>query len=254
MVLDYSKVHSIRRPTTTASSESLGAGTATPKLASDSLLDTYVDCDLALITEEVVEGNTAPLPWLASRLTLSGMATGHLSRHSTNVPFDDVGTPAYDMLASLPVRADLRRLLCTSRVETELILDIQCPSNWLFYTQPGAFRRIVMNLFGNSLKYTRHGYIAVSLRAQHEPCSTPDSISHGTSEIVQLVVQDTGQGISPEYLRTKIFTPFAQENTKSTGTGLGLSIVRSIVDMLGGNIDIKSILNVGTIVTVTIRE
>lgn len=106
-----------------------------------------------------------------------------------------------------------------------------------------------MNLFGNALKYTKHGHIGVSLRVeenhsaeQEKPC------------IVKLAIQDTGQGISPEYLRTKIFTPFSQENAKAAGAGLGLSIVRAIVNMLQGEIDIKSILNMGTIVTVTLRE
>lgn len=70
---------------------------------------------------------------------------------------------------------------------------------------------------------------------------------------VNLVVTDTGQGISPEYLRTKIFTPFAQENSMAAGTGLGLSLVRSIVNMLGGEIDIKSTVDVGTVVTVKFR-
>lgn len=106
-----------------------------------------------------------------------------------------------------------------------------------------------MNLFGNALKYTKRGHISVSLRVdenhpagQEKPC------------IVKLAIQDTGQGISPEYLRTKIFTPFSQENAKAAGAGLGLSIVRAIVNMLQGEIDIKSIVNMGTIVTVTLRE
>lgn len=78
--------------------------------------------------------------------------------------------------------------------------------------------------------------------------------SEQKSDIVKITFSDTGQGMSPEYLRTKVFTPFAQENVKSAGTGLGLSIVRSIVNLLHGDIDIKSIVNVGTIVTVTLRE
>ena len=72
--------------------------------------------------------------------------------------------------------------------------------------------------------------------------------------LVKLTVQDTGQGISPEYLRTRVFTPFAQENANSAGAGLGLSIVRSLVNMLQGDIDIKSIVNTGTIVVVTLRK
>ena len=46
---------------------------------------------------------------------------------------------------------------------------------------------------------------------------------------------------------------FAQENAESAGSGLGLSMVRGIITMLQGEIDIKSIVNTGTIVTVTLR-
>lgn len=144
------------------------------------------------------------------------------------------------------------------RPEVELVLDIQGPSKWTFATQPGAVRRIVMNLFGNALKYTKHGYINVSLRTVGQGSQRGDQAvkfdQRDKPTLVKLTVTDTGQGISPEYLRTKIFTPFAQENAKSAGTGLGLSIVRNIVNMLQGEIDIKSILNVGTMVIVTLRE
>ena len=144
------------------------------------------------------------------------------------------------------------------RPEVELVLDIQGPAKWTFSTQPGAVRRIVMNLFGNALKYTKHGYINVSLRVVSQGSQRGDQTvkfdQRDKPTLVRLTVTDTGQGISPEYLRTKIFTPFAQENAKSAGTGLGLSIIRNIVNMLQGEIDIKSILNVGTIVIVTLRK
>lgn len=139
-----------------------------------------------------------------------------------------------------------------------MTLDIEAPSDWTFATQPGAIRRIVMNLFGNSLKYTKHGYINVSLRRiARQPESPAQSVKFRDEQptIVQIAVTDTGQGISPEYLRTKIFTAFAQENSKAAGAGLGLSIVKSIVSgLLHGEIDIKSIVNVGTMVTVTLRK
>lgn len=97
----------------------------------------------------------------------------------------------------------------------------------------------------------------VSLRwanTAQEEASTVRFTETNKTNAIKLVVTDTGQGISPGYLRTKIFTPFAQENAKAAGTGLGLSIVRSIVSSLQGEIDIKSIVNVGTIVVVTLRK
>lgn len=150
------------------------------------------------------------------------------------------------------MRPGLRRVLAATRAEVELILDIQALPDWRFISQPGAYRRIILNLFGNSLKYTKHGYIIVSLGLAEERHPSPGSDEQ--ISFVKLVIQDTGQGISPEYLRNRIFTPFSQENIKAAGTGLGLSIVRALVDMLNGEIDIKSILNTGTIVTVTFRK
>lgn len=109
---------------------------------------------------------------------------------------------------------------------------------------------------GNSLKYTKHGYINVCLRSIPQESGPDKAVQFAEDKpgIIKITVTDTGQGISPEYLRTKIFTPFSQENARSAGTGLGLSIVRSIVNMLSGEIDIKSIVNVGTMVTITLRK
>jgi Histidine kinase-, DNA gyrase B-, and HSP90-like ATPase len=65
-------------------------------------------------------------------------------------------------------------------------------------------------------------------------------------------VSDSGRGIGREFLKTKLFTPFSQEDTLASGTGLGMSIVQQIVQLLGGSIDVKSQVNVGTSVTVTL--
>jgi CheY-like chemotaxis protein len=67
---------------------------------------------------------------------------------------------------------------------------------------------------------------------------------------ISLTITDSGQGMSPEYMRTKLFTPFAQESSITPGTGLGLSLVKSIVNMLNGEIEVTSTLNVGSKVVV----
>ncbi|MGG6498357.1 UNVERIFIED_CONTAM: HAMP domain-containing histidine kinase, partial [Bacteroidetes bacterium 56_B9] len=82
------------------------------------------------------------------------------------------------------------------------------------------------------LKYTKHGVITISLQRMQvadEQATTVKFLDKKPMAIC-IKVTDTGQGISPEYLRSKIFTPFSQENAKAAGTGLGLSIVRSIVN------------------------
>lgn len=101
-----------------------------------------------------------------------------------------------------------------------------------------------MNLLGNALKYTSHGYVHVTLEtAETEQALSPHTVARS---MVTLTVTDTGKGISSDFLRSKLFTPFTQENSLSSGTGLGLSIVKSIVSLLEGEIAIDSEVGRGT--------
>ncbi|KAF5589626.1 peroxide stress-activated histidine kinase mak2 [Fusarium pseudocircinatum] len=118
--------------------------------------------------------------------------------------------------------------------------------SWSFQTSAGAIRRIIMNLFGNSLKYTYEGFIKVTM-AQSQP---EDAM--GGERVIELVVEDTGRGISEDFLRNNIFKPFSQEDQLSSGTGLGLSFVQRMTYQLGGTISISSQVDVGTKVTVSI--
>ena len=126
-------------------------------------------------------------------------------------------------------------------------MNIESRKNWTFNVQVGAWKRIVMNIFGNALKYTREGQITVTLRIVNEV-----DHSGGYAPLVYFSVRDTGIGMSPDYLKYHLFTPFAQENSLSPGAGLGLSIVKQIVNSLGGKLDVKSALGAGTLVTVLI--
>jgi signal transduction histidine kinase len=126
-----------------------------------------------------------------------------------------------------------------------VILDVDWASRWRFHGQSGAWRRILMNLFGNALKYTTSGFINVRLECQEGGKSKLHSN-------VTLTVSDSGKGVSTNFIEDRIFTPFAQEDSLSPGTGLGLSIVRQIVEHLHGNIDFQSVLGSGTSVTVTL--
>jgi hypothetical protein len=138
------------------------------------------------------------------------------------------------------VAADRQTL---NRDQAKVIIDIESRSDWVFRTQPGAWRRILMDLFGNALKYTdATGFVKVSLRSRDFI-----SMSMGAQQsTITLSIADSGRGMSQEFLRTHLYTPFAQEDPLSPGTGLGLSIVRQIVVSLGGKIDIHSKQGFGT--------
>jgi hypothetical protein len=127
-------------------------------------------------------------------------------------------------------------------------MDIGLRPNWVFNTQSGALRRVLMNLLGNALKYTDAGWVKISLQSK-------DIIpikSQSQQSIITITISDSGRGISQEFLHSQLFTPFSQESSLNPGTGLGLSIVLQIVRSLGGTIDVQSELGVGTKVKVSL--
>ncbi|KAF7115471.1 hypothetical protein CNMCM5793_002429 [Aspergillus hiratsukae] len=165
--------------------------------------------------------------------------------------------PARDSDGDLTTKSTAERPLSAFNESLTIIYDVEPDVQWLFETQAGAWRRILMNLFGNALKYTRSGYISVTLKSRSSATNTKMkrlSRGDGTREdmgSVTLTVKDTGQGIDKQYLQSNVFKPFSQEDPLSPGSGLGLSIVHQTVVSLGGKVDITSTKGVGTEVTVT---
>ncbi|MBL8210067.1 MAG: response regulator [Bryobacterales bacterium] len=108
---------------------------------------------------------------------------------------------------------------------------------------PARLRQTLVNLVGNSLKFTRGGVVSV-----HVGLDTAGSQRAGTYRCV-FCVEDTGIGIPPEKLGV-IFQPFRQADGSITrqygGTGLGLAICRSLVHLMGGTITVESTEGVGS--------
>ncbi|KAG5995941.1 hypothetical protein E4U43_002946 [Claviceps pusilla] len=127
-------------------------------------------------------------------------------------------------------------------------VDIQPNTPWEFYTQPGALRRVVMNLVSNSLKFTTEGFVKVSLDQPQLDAGSKDP----NQTYVRLTVTDSGCGIGKSYLENDVFTPFIQEDSLKPGMGLGLSFVERIVTALKGTISIDSIVDKGTVISVVL--
>lgn len=141
----------------------------------------------------------------------------------------------------------MSQALKDSKKLVEVVLDFE-KQDWRFLTQPGALRRIIMNIFGNAQKYTEKGFIQISLRAEDPDQARSRGVkgmSYGKSA-VSLIIKDSGRGISNEYLQHRLYAPFAQDDTFASGVGLGLSIVWSIVQQLGGVIAVRSLQGKGT--------
>jgi signal transduction histidine kinase len=127
------------------------------------------------------------------------------------------------------------------------IIEIQKRDDWTFITQAEAFRRILLNLTGNSLKYTEKGWVKISLTAE----DLGGDVEPVGESAVTLTVSDSGKGISKDFLKNKLFTPFSQEDPMLSGTGLGLSIVKQLVSSIGGDIKVRSSIGEGTTISVT---
>ncbi|WP_420231898.1 transporter substrate-binding domain-containing protein [Pseudomonas sp. ABY48] len=106
---------------------------------------------------------------------------------------------------------------------------------------PLRFKQIVSNLLSNAIKFTDQGEVRLSVRGE------PDA-EHGRLGIC-LRVEDTGCGISPEDQR-RLFNPFTQatDTTQSarSGSGLGLVISRTLCEMMGGTLTLRSVMGEGT--------
>jgi signal transduction histidine kinase len=201
------------------------------------LLDAHTCEDICLLAEEVVEGVCLGHSYGRS----AGGSTGASRTHSmpSGAGSSSLSTPDSESTGEI-------------RPEVEVIVDIK-EGDWVYKTQPGALRRIIMNIFGNAMKYTDTGHIIVRLESvKSEESSAKSKVLQDSDELVVLTVTDTGKGISEEFLRARLYTPFAQEDTLAVGTGLGLSIVRSIVKSLAGHIGIRSRPGEGTSVKVTL--
>ena len=133
--------------------------------------------------------------------------------HHTSTP----DQPLYRVFVSPEAAHQLNGDVSTAPASVVVILDI-APGNWKLVALPGALQRIVMNLVGNSLKYTSSGFVKVKLDIH--PIKGESALDgEPRSSVVELNVIDSGRGISNEFLKTKLFSPFSQETILAPGTG-----------------------------------
>ncbi|KAF1844721.1 sensor histidine kinase-like protein/response regulator [Cucurbitaria berberidis CBS 394.84] len=228
-VLDYAKINKLRSAASRRKNRVEGRSRKLP--ADNSILGVTAEFDLAQLVEEVCDT----------------VCTGHTFRKTHNIS----GSAIYDQAESVDAnstKGDMNHATIEAGRDTHgsvaVSLIVEPDVSWIVRSQPGALRRIVMNLLGNALKYTDSGFIAIKML---QSSSTPGSID------LSLTVEDSGRGMSGEYQRTKLFSPFSQEDPFSSGTGLGLSIVKQIVESLKGEIDVRSTVHIGTAIKISMR-
>ncbi len=123
-------------------------------------------------------------------------------------------------------------------------LDEKTPT-WLV-GDPVRLRQILINLLENSIKFTEEGKVELSVDHSYE----------AENVVLQFTVQDSGIGIKAEQIE-HVFAPFQQADGSMTrahgGSGLGLVICRRLVEMMGGNIYLRSDPGAGTAVHFTVH-
>ena len=107
----------------------------------------------------------------------------------------------------------------------------------IMYSDEQRFKRIILNLLGNALKFTKIGYVKIKLKYLQD------------KQVIYCSIRDTGIGIPKEDL-VKLFTRFeklsSQETDNPTGLGIGLSVCKTLSLVLGGDIKANSTIGKGT--------
>lgn len=130
------------------------------------------------------------------------------------------------------------------KVEVDLSLPVGIESDEV------RLRQIMINLIGNAIKFTHHGFVIVTVKSKPNTSIEPDGFID-----LEIEVTDSGIGISEQF-RDKMFSPFTQQEGQDSkrygGTGLGLSITRRMVDLLNGKIEVFSREGKGSIFSVNL--
>jgi PAS domain S-box-containing protein len=142
-----------------------------------------------------------------------------------------------------PFAFDLRRLLeevadmvAPNANERRIELLVRYPPDMpsQFIADADRIRQVLANLASNAVKFTHEGHVLISAE-----CAAQDE----AGAMVRIAVSDTGIGIPREKLGL-LFEKFSQADTSTTrrygGTGLGLAISKSLVELMGGSMDVHS--------------
>lgn len=168
-------------------------------------------------------------------LDFSKIESGKISFES--IPFDVVRT-VQQAARSLSFKLD----------EKGLLLKIVDPSEPLppVVGDPFRLHQVLVNLISNAIKFTHRGGITITLDASKYAA---DNLS------ITCSVADTGIGIDPTHV-TQIFNSFQQADSSIPrlygGTGLGLTICKNLIELQGGEIEVKSELGKGSCFTFTL--
>ncbi|MEG3924175.1 MULTISPECIES: response regulator [unclassified Microcoleus] len=166
-------------------------------------------------------------------LDFSKIEAGEMRLEKSNFDLDSCVESVIEIIAHLAEEKGIElNILVDSSVPRKLVGD------------SGRLKQVLLNLTGNAIKFTDRGQVLV-----HVTVKQGNRQADGRQEARLLFsVRDTGIGISAQG-QTKLFQSFSQVDDSPTrpygGTGLGLAICKQLVEMMGGDIGVRSLLGSG---------
>ncbi|MEM6414266.1 MAG: response regulator [Pseudomonadota bacterium] len=154
-----------------------------------------------------------------------------------------------------PVPFDLRRAVddiaalmggVARKKKIDLAVRYDPDLNNRFIGDEGRIKQALTNLVGNAIKFTHEGSVSIFV----------SGVEDGDAVNLKIEIIDTGIGI-PDHVKNTIFDKFTQAETSTTrrfgGTGLGLSITKSLINAMGGDVSVTSVLGKGSTFRVSLR-
>lgn len=176
-----------------------------------------------------------------SAQTLSGLIENVLDISKIEAGKIHIAKESFDLHSLINNIIELQAVMGESK-DLRVSYHIDSNIDYRLIGDPQHLRQVLINLLGNAIKFTDSGSVKLLLEKL-----AADTISQKIT--IRFEVRDTGIGIAEEYL-DKIFDNFTQANMSNTskyqGTGLGTTISKQLVELMGGEIGVKSELGRGT--------